>query len=199
MIIWINGAFGVGKTQTAHELRRRLGSGWICDPELLGFGIQRMLPPAARNDFQDEPIWRSGIRELIARLDDQDDLSPIIVPMTMVQREYFDEVVGALRSGGHDVRHFALQATRATVLKRLRRRGLIHGIGRDLWAAKQIDRCVAALARPELAVAIPTDDIGIGAVVETIADRIGLPLIRSRGRASQRLMRNLIVQIRHIR
>lgn len=28
MIIWLNGAFGAGKTQTAYELRRRLSGSW---------------------------------------------------------------------------------------------------------------------------------------------------------------------------
>ena len=44
MIVWINGTFGVGKTQVAHELARRLGHGWVADPELVGYGLQRMLP-----------------------------------------------------------------------------------------------------------------------------------------------------------
>lgn len=28
MVIWLNGAFGAGKTQTAYELRRRLPGSW---------------------------------------------------------------------------------------------------------------------------------------------------------------------------
>jgi hypothetical protein len=79
MIVWINGAFGAGKTQTAHELCRRLARGWVCDPELLGFAIQRMQPPPRRADFQDEPLWRTGVRDLIGQLDDAPELSPVIV------------------------------------------------------------------------------------------------------------------------
>jgi hypothetical protein len=33
MLLWINGPFGGGKTQTAHELQRRLPGSVICDPE----------------------------------------------------------------------------------------------------------------------------------------------------------------------
>jgi deoxyadenosine/deoxycytidine kinase len=33
MLIWLNGPFGVGKTQTAHELSRRLPTSVVCDPE----------------------------------------------------------------------------------------------------------------------------------------------------------------------
>jgi hypothetical protein len=33
MLLWINGPFGGGKTQTAHEIQRRLPGSVICDPE----------------------------------------------------------------------------------------------------------------------------------------------------------------------
>jgi adenylylsulfate kinase-like enzyme len=33
MLVWINGPFGGGKTQTAHEVQRRLPRSVICDPE----------------------------------------------------------------------------------------------------------------------------------------------------------------------
>jgi len=53
MLLWINGPFGGGKSSTARELRDRLPGSLICDPEHLGFGLQRMLPTGFRRDFQD--------------------------------------------------------------------------------------------------------------------------------------------------
>jgi hypothetical protein len=44
--------------------------------------------------------------------------------MTLVHAGYFAEVVGRLRADGHDVRHFALLAERATVQE-----GVIVGSG----------------------------------------------------------------------
>jgi hypothetical protein len=32
---------------------------------------------------------------------------PVIVPMTLVRDDYFDEIVGQLRADGVDVRHYA--------------------------------------------------------------------------------------------
>ena len=52
MLIWINGPFGGGKTVTAYELRRRLPGSVVCDPEHVGFGLRRMLPPPLRGDFR---------------------------------------------------------------------------------------------------------------------------------------------------
>lgn len=47
MLLWINGPFGGGKTQTAHEIARRLPGSVICDPERVGFGLHRMMPPGS--------------------------------------------------------------------------------------------------------------------------------------------------------
>ena len=41
MLLWINGAFGAGKTQAAYALARRLPRAFVCDPEQLGFGLSR--------------------------------------------------------------------------------------------------------------------------------------------------------------
>ncbi|CAI6224437.1 hypothetical protein NRS6186_01805 [Bacillus subtilis] len=46
MIIWINGAFGSGKTQTAFELHRRLNPSYVYDPEKMGFALRSMRSSA---------------------------------------------------------------------------------------------------------------------------------------------------------
>jgi 2-phosphoglycerate kinase len=59
MIVWINGPFGAGKTQTAFELHRRLGDSFVYDPENMGYFIRKNVPPTIkRDDFQDYPVWR---------------------------------------------------------------------------------------------------------------------------------------------
>lgn len=83
MLLWINGPFGVGKTQTAYALARRLPDAFICDPEQLGFGIARMTPPPLRGDFQDVPLWREGVRRVLDRNLSHFD-GVLIVPMTLV-------------------------------------------------------------------------------------------------------------------
>lgn len=60
MLVWINGPFGGGKTQTAFELHRRLPGSVVCDPEYIGFGLHRAMPVALRKDFQDFPAWRQA-------------------------------------------------------------------------------------------------------------------------------------------
>lgn len=149
-MIWINGAFGAGKTHTAHELHRRLPGSHVADPELIGFAMHKMLPAAARDDFQDLPGWRAAVVATLRAAEQAAD-GPVIVPMTIVRTDYFDEIVGALRTE-MDLRHVTLVASPATLQARLGTRlealgSRVFG-GDGTWAMRQIDRCVTALADP---------------------------------------------------
>ena len=194
MIVWINGAFGAGKTQVTHELRRRLGRGWVADPELVGFGLQRMLPRTSRTDFQDEPAWRLGVRNTLHRLDADGSADPVLVPMTLVVDAYADEILDGLRGEGHDLRHVTLVASPATLRRRLRSRG-----PRDTWATARVERCVTALAAPRFARHVPTDGRSLDDVVEDVAHGLGLPLVRPRDPAVVAFLRRRTVQLRHVR
>ncbi|HWC23707.1 MAG TPA: AAA family ATPase [Flexivirga sp.] len=198
MLIWINGAFGAGKTQTAHELQRRLANAHVADPELLGYALHKMLPAHERGDFQDIPQWRSGVLETLQQAERAAD-RPVIVPMTIVRDDYFDEIVGGLRDRGVDVRHYALSATPQTLKTRLRSRlSTIVGF-EDTWALSNIDRCVAALSNDRYATQVPTDELSIDEVVEWIAEDAQLPLVQPRMRPARYQLRRLAVGIRHIR
>ena len=202
MLLWINGAFGAGKTWTAHKLQRRLGTGHIADPELLGFAMHRLLPERVRGDFQDLPQWRSAVLATLIQAEAACD-GPLIVPMTIVRDDYFDEIVGGLRSNGLDVRHYALTATPETLRRRLRLRHA-HLVGRALrrdetWAIGQIERCVNALSGERYATHVPTDRESPDEVVEMIAADAGLDLVRPRLSPAREQIHRLEVGLRHIR
>lgn len=203
MLLWINGAFGAGKTQTAFELHRRLPGSHVADPELIGFAIQKMLPADARGDFQDRPQWRSAVVATLVDAVAANGSGPVIVPMTLVEAAYFDEVMGGLAGAGVDVRHFALQASADTLRRRLRTRSaywLGRAVGRpETWAIDQIPRCVPALATERFATHVPTDERTVDEVVEDIAGRAGLSLGPPRLPAGRRQLRRLAVGVRHIR
>lgn len=177
MLIWINGAFGAGKSHTAFELRRRLGNAHVADPELLGYALRRMLPGAGRGDFQDLPLWRSGVVEALHQAATSHP-GPVLVPMTIVNDAYFDEIVGVLRERGVDVRHYALVASPETLRKRLRSRleYVRSGGRRETWAMQQILRCVDQLANDRYGTHVSTDERSLDEVVEWIADDAGLEL-----------------------
>jgi hypothetical protein len=196
VLLWINGPFGGGKTATAFELQRRLPGSIVCDPEHLGYGLHRMIPPGLRTDFQDLQAWRSGVREvldLVARNHE----GPVIVPMTLIDSRYFTQIIGGLRDDGHDVRHFALLAERTTVLRRLNRRGF--GLRCERWAVDRLDECLARLHEPEFAHHISTDQRTVPQVADAIARMAALRIMPDTGGRVRGSLRRYATTLRHIR
>ncbi|WP_432194106.1 AAA family ATPase [Streptomyces sp. bgisy027] len=208
MLLWINGPFGGGKTQTAHEIQRRLPGSVICDPEHAGFGLRRMLPPELRHDFQDLASWRQGVVEVLDLALTKHD-GVVIAPMTVTNSGYFAETVGRLGELGHDVRHFSLLAQRETVLKRLRERGFGHlfqrvagknaGLRQESWAVRQLDHCLERLCEPEFAEHLWTDQSTVPKTADRIAVLAGLRLRPNNEGALRTRLRQAGVGIRHIR
>lgn len=208
MLLWINGPFGGGKTQTAYEIRRRLPGSVVCDPEHAGFGLRRMLPPELRGNFQDLASWRQGVVEVLdLALTGQDGV--VIVPMTVTDPDCFAQTVGRLRELGHDVRHFTLLAQRETVLRRLRERGLgflVPGplrrksvLRRESWAVDQLDHCLERLREPEFAEHLWTDESTVPKTADRIAVLAGLTLRPNTEGAPRTRLRQVRVALRHMR
>ncbi len=208
MLLWINGPFGGGKTQTAYELQRRLPGSVVCDPEMVGFGLHRMTPRPLREDFQNFPAWRQGVYEVLDLVLAKFD-GVVIAPMTLVEPVYFQEIIGRLRDQGHDVRHFALLAARATVLRRLRERGVGHAVAfiagksaalkRQSFAVRKLDLCLERLQGNEFAEQVWTDTIRVREVADRIAASAGLTLIPNNDSELRRRMNWAWTAIRHIR
>ncbi|WP_033318632.1 NUDIX hydrolase [Streptomyces yerevanensis] len=117
-VVWINGAFGAGKTTTARELIDLIPNSTLFDPELVGAGLTHLLPPkhlAEVGDFQDLPIWRRLVVDTAAAL--LAELGGVLViPMTLLRQDYRDEIFGGLASRRIPVRHVLL-APAETILR----------------------------------------------------------------------------------
>ncbi|MFJ3145034.1 AAA family ATPase [Streptomyces halstedii] len=208
MLLWINGPFGGGKTQTAYELQRRLADSVVCDPEHVGFGLHRMMPSPLRGDFQDLVAWRQGVFEVLDHVLSKHD-GTVITPMTVVEPVYFRETVGRLRERGHDVRHFALLAGRETVLRRLRERGFGHAVQviagknaplwRESFAVSKLDLCLERLRAEEFAEQVWTDHLSVPDVAEHIAAAVGLTLAPNADGGLRGRLRRAWTGIKHIR
>ena len=58
-VIWLNGAFGVGKTTVARKLASLLPDAMTLDPEDIGGMLRKVIPVVRQTgDFQDLRIWR---------------------------------------------------------------------------------------------------------------------------------------------
>jgi predicted kinase len=178
IVLWINGPCGVGKTATAFELNRRLPGSVVCDPEHVGYGMHRMLPPSLRRSWQDIPAWRQAVLELL-RLTLGAQGGPVIVPATLVDSGHFQEVVGGLRDDGAEVHHFALLAEPATVVRRLRARSLGREPRTQPWEVDVLDEWLEQLRRPMFAQHLDTDHASVAQVADVISRSAGLAIAPS--------------------
>ncbi len=193
-IIWINGAFGSGKTQTAWELHRRIPGSYVFDPENAGCYIRANVPDSLqKGDFQEFELWRRFNYDMLSYLADRHD-GVLLVPMTVTDPLKFAEIAGRLRSDGRDLRHYALLASEGELLRRLRSRGE----GRRSWAAAQIGRCVRDLKQDAFAEQLDTEHWSVAETAERIAALAGLELLPRSGRTSGAWSR-LRTKLRHVR
>ena len=155
-VIWLNGAFGAGKTTVARKLASLLPDAMTLDPEDIGAMLHKVIPAAQQTgDFQDLRMWRSlTVAAIEGVLQDFPGL--LVVPMTVVDATYFDETVGELRRAGITVHHFTLVADPKTIRRRLLLRPLHPRSTR--WALRQVQRCTNALQSPRFATHLTTDD-----------------------------------------
>jgi hypothetical protein len=170
MLIWINGAHGAGKTSVARRLAALRADAFIVDPEQIGFMLRRIWPGGAPSDFKDMPAWRELTVAALRVAAAERPAATLIVPMTLDDPLHHAEVVGALRGGGADLRHFTLLASPATLRRRLRRR--LDWPSSRRWAMSRVESCSAALQDATFAEHIATDGMTIAQVAAEVARRV---------------------------
>lgn len=194
MIIWINGAFGSGKTQVAYELHRCIENSYVYDPENIGFFIRDNVPITLKNeDFQDYLLWRTFNFDMLSYIAENYD-GVIIVPMTVTNKQYYDEIIEKL-SKVIVVKHFILYAEKETILKRLGKRFET----KNSWAAQQINRCIEAFSTSITQIKIRTDKMTIYDVVQEIAKQCNITLLDDNRSKFKKILDRIIVQCKHIR
>lgn len=141
MIVWINGAFGSGKTTVAALLAKKMHHAHVYGPEQVGYFLWDVFPTVLKRkgNFQHIPIWRDFNYQILQYIAQQYD-GDLIVPMTIYNRQYYDEIIERLRADQIEVRHFILMAEKKTIIQRLAQRGETA----DDWAAQHIDICLQA-------------------------------------------------------
>ena len=156
-VIWVNGAFGVGKTTVARALASELPGALIVDPEDIGRMLRRLVPAALRTS----DLTFATIESLL-----RDHPGPLVVPMTVVDPVYFDETVGRLRRSGITVHHFSLVASPKTIRRRLLWRLSVPWATR--WALRRVQRCTSTLQSPLFATHVDTDNRSVPDIVAAI-------------------------------
>lgn len=140
MIIWINGAYGAGKTTIAELLHSEIAGSYLYDPENIGDFLRDNLPKQLQKaDFQDHSEWRAWNVHILKKLN-KEYPGDIIVPMTVYKKTVVDELFTGLRQANLKVYHFQLEVSKETLLERLQERSpaLI------TWETERVDEIIEA-------------------------------------------------------
>lgn len=171
LIVWVNGAFGSGKTTLVEELRPRWPEALVYDPEMVGY-VLREIVEVPTGDFQDLRLWRRQVAELAVGLVEEYG-RPVLVPMTLVNPAYVREIFGALKEAGVDVHHFFIKASREVLEKRINGRSFTPDHPEQdervrNWCKEKIEPCLAA------ADALPEDTVFLDGELtpQALADQV---------------------------
>ncbi|ATW47267.1 ATP/GTP-binding protein [Streptomyces peucetius subsp. caesius ATCC 27952] len=180
MIVWINGAFGAGKSSTARELIDLIPSSTLFDPEVIGTGMRHLLPAkrlAEVGDYQDLPIWRRLVVDTAAAL--LAELGGVLVaPMTVLRQDYRDEIFGGLAARRIAVRHVLLAPDETILRERIAARDAFPDDPEEServrqWAFGNIERYQAALGwLTGDAYVIDTSGLDTHAAAQAVADAV---------------------------
>ena len=156
MLIWLNGPFGIGKTATAEALVRALPQALLFDPERLGAVLRPMLATVETvEDFQDLRPWRRLVVET-ARVLRETYGCPLIMPMTVLRRDYLAELSAGLRQVDAELYCFRLVAPEAVLRARIVGRADVDGP--HAWCLGHLADGLRLMGDPAYGVAIPTAD-----------------------------------------
>lgn len=119
MIVWLNGTHGVGKTTTSLLVQELIPDARVFDAEKVGETLMDVRPglPATDN-FQHWPPWRPLVVETARRILDYTG-GTLVMPMTVLVEQYWQEISEGLAGHGIPVRHFVLHADRETLHRRI--------------------------------------------------------------------------------
>jgi 8-oxo-dGTP pyrophosphatase MutT (NUDIX family) len=110
VIIWVNGAFGAGKSSAGRALLDLVPESTLYEPEVLGCSLRLLLPEKRLQevtDYQELPIWRRLVVETAASL--LAEVGGVLVaPMSLLRQEHRDEIFGGLAARRIEVRHMVV-------------------------------------------------------------------------------------------
>jgi adenylylsulfate kinase-like enzyme len=150
MMIWINGAFGAGKTTLAEELHRRLPDALPFDPEYVGYILRQWVPSPESGDFQDIPLWRRLVAEFAIGMS-ADYGRTLIIPMTLVNPDYREQIFGLIGQAGERVLHVFLEVPPEELRRRIDAQVLDEAnpeadASARAFRHRNVERCAAARA-----------------------------------------------------
>lgn len=119
VIVWLNGTHGAGKTTTSAFVQPLLPDSRVFDAEKVGETLMDITPGLPRTDnFQHWPPWRQLVVETARRVLDYTG-GILVIPMTVLVEQYWNEISTGLAQHAIPVMHFVLHADQETLRRRV--------------------------------------------------------------------------------
>lgn len=141
MIIWISGAYGVGKSTLAEAMAEQMENALIFDAEEVGNAVRGNYPNCPYGYiFEDYPLWAEFCYLLLKDIHTKFH-KDILVPMTLLRKESYP-IIRRLNGDGIKTELIILEADHKTIHDRILSRGEEEGC----WCMEHIDLAIAGTA-----------------------------------------------------
>jgi cytidylate kinase len=170
MIVYINGAFGIGKTTVARLVVARVPEAILFDPELLGSMLAETLGCLdPKDDFQQYGSWSELVGACLRSFRNEYPRSTIVVPMTLLDERVRNRTIAAMREADADFCPFTLVADTHDLERRILERDCSEKS--RAWCLQHM--AAAPETRGDDVAVIDTTALAPEAVVDRILDAVG--------------------------
>lgn len=168
MIIWISGAYGVGKSTLANALSSVIDNAMVYDAEGVGNAVRGNYPGEPYGViFEDYPLWCEFNFALLMDIHCNFN-KHILVPMTLVRQNSYDKIIGRLIKAGIDTKFIILEATHENIHNRI----LARGEDEECWCMRNIDMANEGSKAVSGGYHIQTDNKSVEELAKEVLDYI---------------------------
>lgn len=135
MIVWISGAYGVGKSTLAKALVNKMDNAIVFDAEMVGDAVRENYPNEPYGViYEDYPLWCEFNYKLLKDIHNTFHYN-IFVPMTLVRQNSYDKIIQRLLDDGIDTKLIILEGSYQCIHDRILARGEEEGC----WCMENIE------------------------------------------------------------
>ncbi len=164
MIIWISGAYGVGKSTLAEELLKHIDNSMIFDAEEVGNAVRENYPGEPYGViYEDYPLWCDFNYMLLKDIYNNFSKN-IFVPMTLVRKKSYINIIERLRSDGIETKLIILEASRKNIHDRI----IARGEDENCWCMENIEMSQKGSKNLPCDLLIDTDEKTVFEIAEIV-------------------------------
>lgn len=168
MIIWISGAYGVGKSTLAEAMAEKMDNALIFDAEEVGNAVRGNYPDDPYGYiFEDYPLWGEFCCKLLRDIHNT-FYKDILVPMTLVRKKSYTNIIEKLIQNGIKTYFFILEASHQSVHDRI----LARGEDEECWCMENIEMARTGASALPGGIHIETDNVSVEELTRIVLEFI---------------------------